>query len=244
MQQENIKHISQTDIKHIITGMILMFIVVHIGFHATYIKHFPEFTKFIWIHHVHGALMGAWVLLLVVQPVLIYNRRFTAHGFLGKLTYVLAPLVIISMFFIARENYQTGILKKTSVDVMAIQSITWMQLFMFVLFYSLAIYHRKITAMHMRFIIGTAILMIGPSMNRILISYFPDMGAANILPIVLYLKTAIAASLFFMDVAKKKNWTSYLIVLLAFLFSDLVYHARYSDTWQAFGNFVVQHLYR
>lgn len=244
MQQENIKHISQTNIKHIITGMIFMFIVVHIGFHATYIKHFPEFTKFNWIHHIHGALMGAWVLLLVVQPVLIYHKRFTTHRFLGKLTYVLAPIIMTSMFFVARENYQAGILKKNSDDVMAIQSITWMQLFMFVLFYALAIYHRKITAMHMRFIIGTAILMIGPPMNRILISYFPEMGAATILLVVLYLKTALAAILFFIDVAKKKNWIPYLIVLLAFLFSNLVYHARYSEIWQAFGNFVVHHLYQ
>lgn len=244
MQQSSINHITQTNIKLIITGMILMFIIVHIGFHATYIKHFPEFTKFNWIHHIHGALMGAWVLLLVVQPVLIYHKGFTAHRFLGKLTYVLAPFIMTSMFFVARENYQAGILKKTADDVMAIQSITWMQLFMFVLFYSLAIYHRKITAMHVRFIIGTAILMIGPPMNRILISYFPDMGAPNILPIVLYLKTAIAASLFLIDVAKKQQWLPYLIVLLAFLFSDLVYHARYSDTWQAFGNFVVHHLYK
>lgn len=244
MQQSSINHITQTNIKLIITGMILMFIIVHIGFHATYLKHFPEFTKFNWIHHIHGALMGAWVLLLVVQPVLIYHKGFTAHRFLGKLTYVLAPFIMTSMFFVARENYQAGILKKTSVDVMAIQSITWMQLFMFVLFYSLAIYHRKITAMHMRFIIGTAILMIGPPMNRILISYFPDIGAANILPIVLYLKTAIAASLFLIDVAKKQNWLPYLIVLLAFLFSDLVYHARYSEIWQAFGNFVAHNLYQ
>ncbi|MBP6174614.1 MAG: hypothetical protein KA458_13790, partial [Saprospiraceae bacterium] len=69
MQQASINHITQTNIKLIITGMILMFIIVHIGFHATYLKHFPEFTKFNWIHHIHGALMGAWVLLLVVQPV-------------------------------------------------------------------------------------------------------------------------------------------------------------------------------
>jgi hypothetical protein len=244
MKQDNINHTKQINIKTIIAGMILIFIIVHIGFHATYIKHFPEFTGFSWIHHIHGALMGSWVILLVLQPILIYKRRFTVHRFFGKLTYAIAPFLIISMILVAKQNYQTGVLKKASVDVMAIQSITWMQLFMFVLFYSLAIYYRKFTYKHMRFIIGTAIIMIGPPINRILISYFPDIGAANILPIVLYLKTALVAALFLSDFAKKKNWTPYLIMLLAFLFSDLVYHARYSDTWQAFGNFVVNNLYK
>ncbi|MBK6824142.1 MAG: hypothetical protein IPG87_14600 [Saprospiraceae bacterium] len=129
-------------------------------------------------------------------------QRFYSTSFFGKTDLCPCAFYYDIYVFCCKENYQAGILKKTSVDVMAIQSITWMQLFIFVLFYSLAIYHRKITAMHVRFIIGTAILMIGPPMNRILISYFPDMGAPNILPIVLYLKTAIAASLFLIDVAK------------------------------------------
>ncbi|MBK6365614.1 MAG: hypothetical protein IPL63_09520 [Saprospiraceae bacterium] len=244
MLQDNITHAPPTNIKAIITGMILVFLIVHIGFHATYIKHFPEFTEFSWIHHIHGALMGSWVILLVLQPVLIYKRRFTVHRFFGKLTYVIAPLIIISMFLVAKQNYQTGILEKASIDVMANQSITWMQLFMFVFFYSLAVYYRKFTYKHMRFIIGTAILMIGPPLNRILFIYFPEIGVANILPIVLYVKTAIIAVLFLSDFVKNKNWTSYLIMLLTFLFSDLVYHARYSDVWQAFGNFVVSNVYK
>ncbi len=229
--------------KAIIVGMILMFIIVHIGFHATYIKHFPEFKGFAWLHHIHGALMGAWVLLLVVQPILIHKQKFAAHRFLGKLSYIIAPLIIISMFFVARENYQTGVLKKTAVEVMAVQSITWMQLFMFVLFYSLAIYFRRYPYKHMRFIIGIAIIMLGPPINRILFSYFPEIGIANILLIALYLKTAVAAALFFNDLIKKKNWIPYLIVLSAFVLADIVYYARHSAAWQAFGKFVVNNLY-
>jgi hypothetical protein len=187
--------------------------------------------------------MGAWVLLLVVQPILIHKQKFAAHRFLGKLSYVITPLIIISMFFVARENYQTGILKKSPVEVMAVQSITWMQLFMFVLFYSLAIYFRKFSYKHMRFIIGIAIIMLGPPTNRILFSYFPEIGVANILLIALYLKTALAAALFLSDFIKKKNWTPYLIVLSAFILADIVYYARYSAAWQAFGRFVVNNLY-
>lgn len=230
--------------KTIIAGMVLVFIIVHIGFHATYIRHFPTFEKFNWVHHVHGALMGSWVLLLLLQPIFIHKKKYAVHRFLGKLSYVIAPLIMISMVFIARQNYESGILKKPVADVMANQSITWMQLFMFILFYSLAIWYRKSTYWHMRFMIASAILMLGPPLNRTLVSYFPEIGTPNILLIVLYLKTVLAAAFFLNDLIRKKNWKPYFIVLLAFLFADLVYHARYSDVWQGVGQFVVNNLYK
>lgn len=229
--------------KAIIFGMILMFIVVHIGFGATYIKHFPVFQEYNWLHHIHGALMGSWVMLLLVQPILVHRKKFATHRFLGKLSYAVAPCMIVSMILIARHNYATGVLEKSSAEVMAIQSITWMQILMFVLFYSLAVYFRKSTDKHMRFMIGTAIIMLGPPMSRIIFSYFPDVPATYIFLIPLYVKTGLAAALFVNDVVKKKNWMPYCIVFSAFLLSDVIYYARYSEAWQAFGKFVVNVFY-
>jgi hypothetical protein len=229
--------------RNIIIGMILMFIIVHIGFHATYIKQFPLFEKYNRVHHIHGALMGSWVLLLLVQPILIHYKKFAAHRFLGKLSYAVAPCVIVSMVFIARNNYETGILKKSAAEVMATQSITWMQIVMFVMFYSLAIYFRKNPYNHMRFMIATAIVMLGPPINRIIFSYFPDVPTLYIFLISLYVKTGVAAALFLNDFIKRKNWRPCLVILSVFLFSDAVFHARYSDAWQAVGKFIVNTFY-
>ncbi|MBK7308434.1 MAG: hypothetical protein IPN43_18335 [Chitinophagaceae bacterium] len=243
MQQDKINQPAAIKTGNIIFGMILMFIIVHIGFHATYIKEFPVFQKYNWLHHIHGALMGSWVMLLLVQPILIHKKKFAAHRFLGKLSYAIAPCMIVSMVFIARNNYETGILKKSAADVMATQSITWMQIVMFILFYSLAIYCRKNTYNHMRFMIATAIIMLGPPINRIIVSYFPDVPIPYIFLISLYVKTAVAAALFLSDLVKKKYLMPGLIVLSTFLFSDVVFHARYSDAWQAVGKFIVNTFY-
>ncbi|MGG9962177.1 hypothetical protein [Ferruginibacter sp. SUN106] len=243
MQQDKINQPDHIKTRNIIFGMVLMFIIVHIGFHATYIKEFPTFGKYNWLHHIHGALMGSWVLLLLVQPILIHKKKFAAHRFLGKLSYAIAPCMIVSMVFIARYNYQTGILKKSVADVMATQSITWMQIVMFILFYSLAIYFRKNTYKHMRFMIGTAIVMLGPPMNRIIVSYFHEVPTASILIMVLYIKTVVAAAIFLSDLMKKKNLMPGLIVLSVFLFSDVVFHARYTTAWQAIGKFIVNTFY-
>ena len=243
MQEEKIVQPAPIKTRNIIFGMILMFIIVHIGFHATYIKEFPTFQKYNWLHHIHGALMGSWVLLLLVQPILIHRKKFATHRFLGKLSYAVAPCIIVSMVFIARYNYQTGILKKSAADVMATQSITWMQIAMFILFYSLAIYFRQNTYKHIRFMIATAIIMLGPPMNRIIFSYFTEVPTAYIFLIPLYVKTGVAAALFLNDLMKKKNLMPGLTVLSVFLFSDIVFHARYTDAWQAVGKLIVNIFY-
>lgn len=243
MQESKINPTAPINTRSIIIGMVLASIIVHLGFGATYIKHFPVFEKFTWVHHIHGALMGAWVLLLIVQPFLIHYKKISTHRLLGKLSYVLAPLMIVSMLFIAKLNYEKNILTKSPVDVMAVQSITWMQIVLFTLFYSLAIYFRRKTYFHMRFMIGTAIVMLGPPINRILVSYFTDIPVANILLISLYVKTGLAAALLLTDWVKKKNYTPGLMVFGAFLFSDMVYHARYSDAWQAVGKFIEHTFY-
>jgi hypothetical protein len=227
----------------IILFMILVFIVVQVGFHATYIRYFPEFKQFSWLQHIHGALMASWPILLILQPVLIHKGRIDAHRFIGKLTYVIAPLIIISIFLIARFSYYKWAVEYSSEEVFSRQSITWMQLFVFVLFYSLAVIYKKETPKHMRFMIGTAILVMGPGLSRIINSYFSSLPDSYNFLIPLYLKTGLVAALLVSDILKKKDLMPYLIVLLAFILSDIVYHARYSPGWQAFGRFVIHYLF-
>jgi hypothetical protein len=187
--------------------------------------------------------MASWPILLILQPVLIHKGRFDAHRFIGKLSYVIAPLIIISIFLIARFSYNKWIVEYTPEEVFSWQSITWMQLFVFVLFYSLAIFFRKDTPKHIRFMIGTAILVMGPGLSRIISVYFTSLPGEYAFLIPLYLKTGLAAALLLIDVIRKKNLMPYVIVLLAFILSDIVYHARYSEAWQAFGRFVIHYLY-
>ncbi|MCH6235833.1 hypothetical protein [Cognataquiflexum rubidum] len=235
--------VSTINTRNIIFSMILLFIVVQIGFHASYIQYFPTFKEFTWLHHIHGALMAAWVILLVLQPVFIHTKKFAAHRFFGKLSYVLAPLMVISTIIIARVSYHKWVGAYSSEEVFSWQSVTWMQLFLFVLFYSLAIFYRKHTFRHMRFMIGTAIIMVGPSLSRILNAYLDTSLEIDFELIPLYFKTGLAAALLSLDLIKKKDWMPYTIMLFSFLFADLVYHARYSEVWQSFGRFVVQWLY-
>ena len=222
-------------IKTILAGMIIMFILVHLGFYATYIRHFPEFDGFSWVHHLHGSLMASWVFLLVLQPMLIYRKQIRAHRILGRLSYILAPLILVSMVLVARLNFHHGIVDSSPVEVFARQSITWMQILLFLLFYTQAIYHRKQTDQHLRFMVATAILMTGPAMGRIIGVYFGGGSFPYNVVLPLVIKTTVAAALLLSDLIKHKNWKPYAIVFAAFAFADIVYYARFSEAWQGFG---------
>lgn len=224
--------------KAIIAGMVLLFIVLQIGFHPTYIQYFPSFEKFTWLHHVHGALMVSWIILLILQPILIHKGRNTAHRFFGRLSYLTAPLIIISMFLVLRFTYHKHILETSMQEELSNQAPIIMQLFGFTILYSLAIIYRKQTYYHMRFMIGTALLMLIPIVGRIFFEYF---GATVWYD--LYLVVGLSIILLTNDIRNKQNWKPYAIVTGVLMSILLVYHIRYTDSWHSVGQFWANNFY-
>ena len=47
------------------------------------------------LHHAHGIVLALWLVMLVVQAQLIRTQRRPLHRQLGKLSYVLAPAVVL-----------------------------------------------------------------------------------------------------------------------------------------------------
>ena len=82
--------------------------IVILGFFKTYFGQFPTFNKVTNIQHIHGLLFLLWFIMLVIQPILIKKRKYKWHVIIGKVSYFLVPLIIISTFFIAKELYDKG----------------------------------------------------------------------------------------------------------------------------------------
>src|SRR5258707_13705325 len=76
------------------------------GFYKTYIIFFPSFTGFNNVQHFHGAMMMTWMIILITQPLLIRSGKVTIHRAIGKLSYVIAPLLVVSIFLVSRMVYQ------------------------------------------------------------------------------------------------------------------------------------------
>ena len=216
--------------KAIVVGMGLLFVLLQLGFHPTYFQYYPEFKKFTWLHHIHGMLMASWIILLVVQPILIHKGKLAAHRFVGKLSYVVAPLMIASMFLILRFSFHKAIAKRPFEAVISFQSLTILQLICFTLFFILAIVNKKNTFKHVRYMIGTALVFVTPPLSRVLGEYFK-------IEIIyaMYFSAGLAAFFLAYDIVKKKNWLPNTIVLSMLVLSIVLFQNRKSEVWLVFG---------
>lgn len=115
--------------------------------------------------HLHAATAALWMLLLIAQPLAIRARRQALHRALGRTSFVLAPLVILSIVLLAHSRIQ-GL----EGGAYAIQTyILYLQLSLTALFalsYGLAMLTRRRTALHARFMVCTALTLVDPILIR------------------------------------------------------------------------------
>ena len=97
---------------------ILLIAGIQWGFYKNYTSEFPNFIDKTTTIHVHGALLMTWMLLLIVQPLLIKTGRIHLHRTIGKVSYVLGPLIILFLFLIGKGSYWRSIGKFPEHDIL------------------------------------------------------------------------------------------------------------------------------
>ena len=218
------------------TAIFIIFILIGIqwGFYKTYTSEFPNFINKTVTIHVHGIFLMMWMILLIVQPMLISTGRAKLHRTIGKISYVLGPLIIISMFMVGKGGYARGIGVMPEKEILSIMVLDIRGFLSFALFWSLAMLYRKDSAAHMRYMIATGILAIGPGVGRGLITWF-GVGFHEALTITDVLDLAIVGFLLGYDIVKKKNYKPFLVVFMALLIGSILWQVKYSAAWQAFA---------
>lgn len=210
-----------------------------IGFHKSYTINFPQFKGFQWEQHFHGTMLMSWFLLLITQPLLIkYNKR-SIHRNIGKISYVLAPLVCYSIFLVSRMVYFREIINRPIPSVLAQLSLDIPTIFIFGLFFALAMINRKDAAVHMRYMIATSLLMIGPGLGRalILIGGVPFPIAVTV---VLYLSVIVSIIFLINDRRKGNNYKPFLTISLVLLFNLLCWTYQNAGWWQSIASSFVK----
>ena len=120
------------------------------GFYKNYISQFPDFIDKTNIIHIHGALWMSWLVLLVVQPFLINTGRIQLHRTIGKVSYVLGPLMILFLFLVGKGSYWRTIENVTEHDALVVLVWDSRGLISFAIFWGLAMLYRKESASHRR----------------------------------------------------------------------------------------------
>lgn len=219
---------------------LLVLLVLFWGFYRTYLMFFPAFENFVFAQHFHGIIMLLWMGLLIVQPLLIQQQKAKMHKALGTLTYIVAPLLVVSIFMVARMGFLRGIASGAGeADATAGLSLSIPLLIAFILFYFLAIVNKSNTHAHMRYMIGTAFLMLGPGLGRAFLVYFKmEFGAAVL--VVNSIIIGLAATFLLFDIRRKKDYRANTIVTLSLICTTLAWEFRYGFVWQGLGGVVAR----
>lgn len=235
---------------------LLLIPLVIAGFYKTYFAVFFEPTKA--VIHFHFTVMALFVAMLIAQPFLIRYQKLRWHRILGKISYVLVPLVLLSGYLMIRFSYfrflndmnskiQQGTVQLTGKEILreaaATQAIAFVYLGLLFLFYILAIYNRRNTHVHSRYMLATALTMLGPTVDRII--FFNTgleklAGFIRIETIAFLIADIILATLLVMDYKNKRSTKALWICLIVFVTVQLMYFTlRKTSGWERFVSFVL-----
>jgi len=123
--------------------------------------------------HLHGVVLILWCLMLITQPYLIRTRQNALHKSVGKFSYVLVPVMIITTIDLLHYRLQVNSVLGT-MDYFFV-ALVLNALIAFFIFYGLAIYYRMKPTIHARYMVCTAFPMFTPITDRIIFIYFPSM---------------------------------------------------------------------
>lgn len=157
---------------------LLLLVVVFVGFGPSFYfrnnatiedGHGPEGLPIYLI--MHGLVMSTWMLLLVVQVGLVQTKNLKTHMRLGWVGLVIAALVIptgiLAMTGFGPRLLAIGVPAHVLRDGLSL--LFWIDVFSLILFPTLiasAIYYRKNSAWHKRFMLFAGFTVLVPALGR------------------------------------------------------------------------------
>ncbi|HQT24647.1 hypothetical protein [Daejeonella sp.] len=197
---------------------ILAAVVTIFAFFPSY---FNRLTSTDDAHHFHGITATLWLVLLIIQPFLYKTGNLRWHRMIGKISFVLVPLIIIS----ALNMVQIMLINKASYppnipDRLAF--IDFATLVQFLLFYLLAIYKRKEIQLHARYMVCTVLGPLIPALTRLLFR-FPGIDNFNKSLNISYIIIEVVLILLLLDDKRSgKIPLPYVLAIILFIVQHLL----------------------
>lgn len=196
---------------------LLALAVTVIGFFHSF---FSRFTKTDLRHHFHGITATLWMILLIVQPYLYRKGNMALHRRLGKVTFALAPLLVVGGLLMVH----TMLNNKEAYPPLTVYQLSFLDFFFiaqFIWFYNMAIKYHRETALHARYIAGTVLLLLPPGLVRALF-LIPAVTSFDISLNITYLLVELTTLLLLLDDKRKGGIRPpYVIAMCCFLLQHI-----------------------
>lgn len=211
---------------------VALLLLALVAFWPTYLSRIGAATAYT---HAHAVLATAWLLLLIAQPLAIRDGRLTRHRTLGRISYVLAPVIVVSVILLAHSRI-TGL----EGPAFAGQSyLLWLQLSLVTLFalsYGLAIWTRHDMALHARFMVCTGLTLIDPVVVRLML-WIEAPPAFNYQWVTFGLTDALILAFIWLERDSRRGRRVFPVMLPVFILAQLpaVLQLTSEPWWQAFA---------
>ncbi len=115
--------------------------------------------------HFHAGMMMLWICLLIIQPLLFRNRKMKLHRMIGKLSYILMPVMLLSVLLVLNSG-----LKGVPAGELTFNSVIFpvRDFFLLASAFGIGVWYRRDMPIHARAMIITGILFIEPALFRFL----------------------------------------------------------------------------
>ena len=197
--------------------LILLVPLTLVAFYKTYIGQFPNFEdKIDAFIHVHAFISAVWLFMLIAQPFLIYRKKLLLHRTVGKLSYVIFPLLLLSFIPQIIKTIQYGNINFLFFPLADSGLL--------ITFYVLAIYYRKERTKHMRYMIALSLVFLGPTVGRIgpIWLGWSELLTQNVQYGIIY---SILIALLFYDRSGNKTYSPYPIAMMCFMVHQAIYYS-------------------
>lgn len=221
---------------------IFLLIISFAGFYKTYLVKFPNFDGFTWAHHFHGVIMLTWILMLIAQPFFIKTKNFRMHRIVGKASYLIFPLLLLSFFLVARAGYFRNV--KTNGETEALASMGFSgipDMFYISILYGFGIYYRKKTSFHLRFFACIGLMILGPGLGRFLIAVcgLPFVAVPAMIGVIGLFTLGWMVT----DIRNKRSAFPLAVFLAIIVMSFLLGPNTHSAWWQGFAKGIATYLF-
>ncbi len=152
-------------------------IIAFAGFGVPYFTQLlPGGKAFSFYTHFHAFVVVVWIAILISQPFLIRSGKRAWHRTIGRLSYMVMPMLLLSVVWIIHDRLTNSIDSAATIELDVSLGLPVFaaakDMLVLTVVYCMAIIYRKTPALHARFMVCTVIPFIEPALSRALI-YLP-----------------------------------------------------------------------